>query len=243
MFSFKKKSTLNLVTNEKSSEMKERLFFHDLINQTHGLILFLDHKIMSEKVISSDEILLIKQEIKTLQSLVKDHYDFKHKNLNQTYDWVSFDEAKHAFETLSNTYFSNIQVTVTYQNSNKNLEADLIYYPCFYRILNNMIKNISESGCTQVAVTFKINESELSIETKNQMHKSAGLNTSEHLSRVILDEKVTPLKSMGLDSIHHLAEAHGGSFTFEITDHTWINQLKLPTKKSTDLLKTVKTAA
>ena len=243
MFSFNKKNTLNLVANEDPSEMKERLFFHDLINQTHGLILFLDHKVLSEKTISSDEIQLMKQEIKTLQSLVKDHYDFKHKNLNQTYEWVSFDVVKHAFETLSNTYLANMQIAVTYQNSNKTSEAELIYYPSFYRILNNMIKNISESGCNHVIVNFTMNETELSVETKNHMNKSVELNTSEHLSRVILDEKVNPLKSIGLDSIHHLAEAHGGSFTFEITDHMWINHLKLPTKKSSEVIKTDKTAA
>lgn len=246
MFSFKKKNSLHLAISQESPEsgdMKERLFFHDLINQTHGLMLFLEHKELAEKSISKDEILLMKKEIKTLQSLIKDHYDFKHKNLNQTYNWMPINIAKHAFDSLANTYLVNMSVTVTTKHSGLNSEEDMIYYPCYYRILTNMIKNISESGCSQVAVNFIISDEELIIETRNQIHKSVDQNSSEYLSHIILDEKVRPLKSLGLDSIHHLAEAHGGSFSFEITERTWINHLKLPIKKAGEFIKTDKIPA
>lgn len=175
--------------------------------------------------------------------MIKDHYDFKHKNLNQTYDWMPIAVAKHAFDTLAHTYLNNMSVTISTSFKGMSSEEDMIYYPCFYRILTNMIKNISESGCSQVSVSFVMNDEGLLMETKNQIHKSVDQNSSEYLSHIILDEKVRPLKSMGLDSIHHLAEAHGGSFSFEITERTWINHLRLPTKKARDFIKSDKIPA
>lgn len=244
MFSFKKKDAPNSnpLTSEQA-EVKERLFFHDIINQTHGLILFLENKELRGSIIREDEIQLVKKEIKTLQSLIRDHYNFKHKNLNQTYDWMPFSYALQAFEGLIQTYLSNIKIEVK-NEIDKNCEAqDLIYYPVLYRILNNMIKNIGESGCTLVSINILLNEAGLTIETFNQMHKSIDQNSSEYLARVILDEKINPLKSMGLDSIHHLAEENGGHFSFEISDRTWINRLFLPTQKPQSKIKNLKTAA
>jgi hypothetical protein len=249
VFSFKKKSAQNISTKNGSvdqseqAELKERLFFHDLINQTHGLILFLENKELQKSIINVDEVFLIKKEIKTLQSLIRDHYNFKHKNLYQTYDWMPFNYALEAFECLMSTYLANVEVSMKYSINNDSFDEDLIYYPCYYRILNNIIKNISEAGCVQVSITLTLDTSGLTIETSNQMHKSIDQNSPEYLTRVILDEKVRPIKSMGLDSIHHLAEENGGHFSFEIADSTWINRLFLPTRKPLPKIKTNQSAA
>jgi hypothetical protein len=235
VFSFKKKfiQLKDVSGNSESAElalMKDQLFFHDLINHTHGLLLFFEQKEMRGSIVREDEVQMIKKEIKTLQSLIRDHYDFKHKNLVQTYDWVPFSYAKLAFDNLSQTYLENVAVTTTFV-IDKDTDENLIYYPCYYRILNNLIKNISESKCNQVHFTFTINEKGLQVETKNHMQKSGNQNSSEYLTQVILDEKVSPIRSMGLDSIHHLAEENGGHFSFEISQNTWVNKLFLPTQK------------
>jgi hypothetical protein len=244
VFSFKKKDAQNDKSETSDqAEIKERLFFHDLINQTHGLILFLENKELRGSIIREDELQLVKKEIKTLQSLIQDHFNFKHKNLNQTYDWMPFSYALQAIEGLVQTYLSNINVEVNCERDEKSEAQDLIYYPVFYRILNNMIKNIGESGCTKVTINIVINHSGLTIETFNQMHKSLDQNSPEYLTRVILDDKINPIKSMGLDSIHHLAEENGGHFSFEISASTWINRLFLPTQKPKAKIKNLKTAA
>lgn len=240
MFSFKKKPNSQTQTKEDNSDLKERLFFHDIINHTHGLLLFLNSKEMSGKPIEKIEIQMMEKEIKTLQSLIRDHYNFKHKNLVQTYDWVPFSYAKLAFTTLAHNYLSSVDINVEFSVEG---DEELLYYPCFYRIMNNLIKNISESNCSQVDFSFKFNGEGLYVETKNTMNKANGDQSSEYLARVILDEKVLPLQSLGLDSIHHMAEENGGSFTFEISNNTWVNRLHLPTKKSSQILKSDKNAA
>ena len=239
MFSFKKKSEQNIYNQ---TDMKEKLFFHDLINQTHGLLLFLNHKEMTGEGVSRDEVQLIEKEIKTLQSLIRDHYNFKHKNLVQTYDWVPFSYAKLAFTNLSQTYFQDVSVNATFTIKGDHVEEDLIYYPSFYRILNNLIKNISEATPLKVEFNFVLDDKGLYVETKNLMRRDHN-NTSESLAQVILHEESSKVASLGLDSIHHLAHEHGGTFSFEIENLTWTNKLFLPTQKSGIKIKTDKIAA
>lgn len=226
VFSLKKKSLQN---SENSSDLKERLFFHDIINQTHGLLLFLNQKEISEETINKEEIKLMEKEVKTLQSLIRDHFNYKHKNLVQTYDWVPFSYAKLAFTNLSHTYFQDTTVDANFAIVGSHVEEDLIYYPSFYRILNNLIKNISEAQCSRVEFQFVLDEVGLTVITKNQL-KKCSVETSESLTQVILSEQPKSVQSLGLDSIHHLAEEHGGLFSFEIENNTWINKLFLPTK-------------
>lgn len=239
VFSFKKKSDQHL---ENHSDLKEKLFFHDLINQTHGLLLFLNHKQLTKEGVRADEVQLIEKEIKTLQSLIRDHYNFKHKNLVQTYDWVPFSYAKLAFANLSNNFLGDVHVSATFTIQGERVEEDLVYYPCFYRIVNNLVKNISESECDKVEFNFVLNEKGLFIETKNLLKKCTK-DSSEALAQVILEEKTSTIKSLGLDSIHHLAEEHQGSFSFEIENNYWINKVFLPTKSNISTIKTDKIAA
>ncbi|MEA9358546.1 GHKL domain-containing protein [Bacteriovorax sp. PP10] len=238
MFTLKKKPVQH---SESSQDFKERLFFHDVVNQTHGLLLFLNQKEISGENINREEIQLMQKEVKTLQSLIRDHFNYKHKNLVQTYDWVPFSYAKLAFENLSQTYFKDTQVNATFTIVGKDSEEDLIYYPCFYRILNNLIKNISEAQSPNAEFNFVMDEVGLTVVTRNQLKKSS-TDSSESLTRVILNEDKL-IKGLGLDSIHHLAEEHGGIFGFEIENNTWINKLYLPTQNSMSLRKTDKIAA
>lgn len=238
MFTLKKKPLHNF---ENSQDFKERLFFHDVVNQTHGLLLFLNQKEISGENINREEIHLMQKEVKTLQSLIRDHFNYKHKNLIQTYDWVPFSQVKLAFENLSQTYLEGTKVSATFTIVGKETEEDLIYYPCIYRILNNLIKNISEAQSTNVKFKFVMDEVGLTVVTSNELKKSTN-DSSESLARVILNEKQSA-KGLGLDSIHHLAEEHGGIFDFEIENNTWINKLYLPTQNSVSVRKTDKIAA
>lgn len=243
VFLFKKKIYNNSEQQlEDQDDLKEKLFFHDLINQTHGLLLFINQKQAIGHGVLPNEVHLIEKEIKTIQSLVRDHYNLKHKDLIKTFDWVPFSYAKLAFTSLSNNYLSEMEVNVTFTIHGELVEEDLIYYPCFYRILNNLIKNISESNCEKAEFNFLLNEKGIYIETKNSLKKSSA-DSSEGIARVILEDRKNAIKSLGLDSIHHQAQENFGTFSFEIENNQWINKVYLPTKSCITHIKTHKIAA
>lgn len=230
MFSFKKKQAFDLNSFD-ASDMKERLFFHDIINHTHGLVLFLHQKELQKENIKVEEVKMISDEIKTLQSLIRDHYDFKHKNLVQTLDWVPFSYAKIAFNNMCQTYLTDKKLITTFDVIEATGAENLLYYPIFYRILNNLVKNISESNASLVNFEFRFDEFGLEVISKNEMRVNGENELPEHLARVILNENNPKIVGLGLESIHHLAEENGGTFSFEITDSVWINRLFLPSSK------------
>lgn len=231
MFLFKKKSAQGETQNLSEGELKERLFFHDIINQTHGLLLYFSQKEMSDESLCPEEVKMIASEIKTLQSLIRDHFNYKHKNLGQTYDWVPFSYLQFSFSYLKMTYLSDKDVTISFKNDGAG-ELEEVYYPAFYRIMNNLIKNIAESKSQKVEFLFHLQRQGLFIETKNSMNSGMEKSVPDHLSRVILSESSPQIMGLGLESIHHLASENGGDFTFEIIDGQWINRIFLPVRAS-----------
>lgn len=225
MFSFKKKSQEEV----SEQELKERLFFHDIINQTHGLLLYFNQKEFSHEGLSLDEVKMISSEVKTLQSLIRDHFNYKHKNLGQTYDWVAFSALQLSFSYLKMTYLNEREVTTSFRSEVAGDDQE-IYYPSFYRIMNNLIKNIAESKSQKVEFTFHLKNEGLFIETKNPICVGWENEVPERLSQAILNESSQPILGLGLESIHHLASQCGGEFAFEIVDHTWINRIFLPVR-------------
>lgn len=234
MFWFNKKEQIqneNVIT-----EKKERLFFHDLINQTHGLLLFLNQRQTQKQDIKFSEITLLENEVRTLQSLIKDHFNFKHKNLSSTYDWVPFSIAELSLIGLIKTYLPNNKVqtfihlggSIGHDKSIEERENSFIYFPVFYRIMNNLIKNMAEANSSEVHFCFDYSLDNFTIETKNKINGSENLkNISDKIAQIILEEK--PVSTgLGLESIYHLAVENGGSFDFEITNDMWINRISLP---------------
>ncbi len=224
-------------------EKKEQLFFHDLINQTHGLILFLTHRKKSRQKISIEEIELLEHEIRTLQSIIKDHFNLKHKNLASSYDFVTFSAAETILHNLINMYFPKESVQtfiylkgeISEVNSLNNRKKIEIYYPSFYRIMNNLIKNMAEAKTSEVIFIFTYTNNELEIETRNKINSKSNIqNIADNLSRIILDEVASQGKNLGLglESIHFQAESCGGRFEFEICNDVWINRIFLPQEKS-----------
>lgn len=240
MFWLKKNSSHTHFEQDK----RERLFFHDIINLTHGLILFFNQRQSSNKGIDKEEIPMLEKEIRTLQSLIKDHYHYKHKNLSSTYDWVSFSVAEMALNGLIQTYlpdqktktFIKREGLISYERSLSERENAVIYFPVFYRIMNNLIKNMAEAGTNEVHFYFNYFENGLLIETKNRItSKIDQKKMAEELSRLILEENFEEQKSpensgigLGLESVHHLSSELGGRFDFEIVDDFWINKITLP---------------
>lgn len=196
-----------------TKKTKEELFFHDIINLTHGIILFLDQKETKKELIDSSETKLLLQEVKSLQSLIQDHFNLKHKNLVQIDEYVPLESIKKIFENLRETYLKNKKIVVTFKNEAK--KDELFYYPHLYRIMNNIIKNIAESSVGEISFDFKIDQAGLFLETKNQILEWSDRGRS-------LSEKI------GLKAIEHLIKENGGTYKFYTSDNLWINQLFFP---------------
>jgi hypothetical protein len=232
MFLLKNKNQLNNDLNYH--EKRERLFFHDMINLTHGLILFFNQRQNAQKNINFKEIQLLEREVRTLQSLIKDHFNYKHKNLGHTFSWVPFSIAEVAVTSLIQNYLPEESVqTFVHKNFGENINGEEnvhVYFPVFYRIMNNLIKNMAEARTQEVYIDFNYNELGLIIETKNLRNSSQDfLKISDDLTRVLKDEKFSNLpEGLGLESVYHLATESGGKFDFEISNDYWINRVFLP---------------
>ncbi len=227
-------------TQSSTSEKRERLFFHDLINHTHGLLLFINLRQSQKRGLKAEEIEVLSSEIKTLQSLIKDHFGLGHKNLLGTFDWVPFSSALISLTGLIHTYlpqnlastFIHFKGELSYEKSVMEREKCLIYFPVFYRIMNNLIKNIAESGSDEVNFYFDYGDNGLTIETRNNFNNKERIRKlADVLGQVILDESTNDNR-FGLESIHHLTLESGGLFEFEVANDLWINRILLPRRST-----------
>ena len=190
---------------------KDRLFFHDIINQTHGIQLFLKHKISSNCVIEIEDAKLISKEINILQTLIRDHFNLEHKDLGNISEYVQFQDTKKVLDGMLSTYLSGIELACDYSGLEYSCE---LHTTSFYRIMTNLLKNISESKSTKVKLSFIVSELGLQIFAENQIQFGP-----KHGSGV------------GLESTRKLCIDNGGTFEFKIIDEFWISEVFLPTKK------------
>lgn len=196
---------------------KDRLFFHDVINQTHGINLFLS----SKASLDSSEIELLKNEVRTLQALIQSHFGLTHKNLNDNENQKGAQEKIRAsLDKLIELYFPQAKESMVVNfKGEEGAEVDFIV---LYRILNNLVKNMAEAKVSESHFCLNFTEQGLSVETKNP----------------ILDKNAfKDRKGQGLDSIALLANENGGFFQYEIHQDQWLNHIFLPYKNSSSIKK------
>jgi hypothetical protein len=221
---------------------KERYFFHDIINQTHGINLFLSSKISEQKGISHVDTGRIHSEVKLLQSLIKDHFGYGHKDLDESYEYVNFDFAKMGLYNLIENFLGDDDIVCHFVfkgdiASNISLEdrnRAVVHYPTFYRVLNNIIKNISEENSKLIEFTFSYESDGLHVTIKNKI-LSLRDNRDEvekDLSNIILKTNVLNFKSresgLGLESISSLIKNIDGEFKFSIEGEFWVSEIFFP---------------
>lgn len=210
------------MSNENEKTKRERLFFHDLINQTHGLILFLNQRQNQQTGIDAVEIPMLEQEVRTLQSLIKDHFLFQHKNIHSDYEVVPFSVAESALMVLIQTYLTSSEVKTFIRLKGEKRESAVVYFPIFYRIMNNLIKNMAEAHAEEAHFSFEFTSSGLVIETQNSIGEK-------------VDQKSR--NGAGLESIEFLALEIGGSAHFEKSADTWTNRIYLPANSGVQEIK------
>jgi len=231
---------------QDQEERRRRLFFHDLINHTHGLLLFLNHKLQEGQHIKNPEISTLSAEIRLMQSLIQDHFALKHKNLKRHDDYGPLSAAKGAIDHLLNTYLNPRMVEVNVAYNGQGL-GDL-HYPSLFRILSNLIKNAAEVGSDQLYLIFESSVHGLKLTVKN---RTVGLwNNPEQLSHrlegIILQDDVMGDESgelsveergLGLESVQELAAEQGGSFEFRVEGDYWIGIADLPYRAALEIRK------
>ncbi len=205
-----------------ADKSQESIFFHDLINHTHSLILFLAQKRALEKSIDQKEIMMIEQEIRLIQNLLKNRFNIKHKNLDEDSRDLDLFSAILLIDSLikmylpSNFYKTEVQYGFNFYtviNSSKKNEY-FLNSASFHRIMGNLIKNISETKNHEVNVFIDIYQDQLSIETSNFNVDSNARNKAK--------------SGYGIASINSLASRMGGKYEFESNGNLWLNRLILP---------------
>jgi hypothetical protein len=222
-------------------EDKDKYFFHDLINITHGINLFLESRISTENNISTNDAKNIKHEIKSLETMIQNHFEYQHKDLIDVQEIITFTEAKvNLYQTIQ-TYLPSDLVECHFiyngflsaDSSNYQKELALIHLPSFTRIMGNIVKNMSEVDTTQAEFIFNYDLRGLHVITKNKIYKLKDdrLNLAEKMKDLILDQQYNSkntIEGLGLKSIQSQVKSIGGNFRFKIENGFWISELFIP---------------
>jgi hypothetical protein len=219
------------------NEKRDRLFFHDMINSTHGMALNLQYKLYQNKGLGPDGLKELLNEVNHLELLLKDHFGYGHRNLDNHQMVISFHKIKSSINQLIATYlpseFFHCQI-----NFEGGLKGDEFSDPCpvhfasFYRIVGNLVKNIAERKTQQVGIIFDYRDDGLWMTFTNQIYnldrKSGEL--AHELGKIILkeDQESSLYKGLGLESIASLCTEQNGRFEFGIENGHWVSLIFLP---------------
>jgi hypothetical protein len=202
---------------EPKNDEKSRLFFHDLINQTHGILLFLGQK----HSLDQSEIESLRAEVKLLQSLVQDHFCFEHKNLDSSKNsQTPFLKIKSSLDKLLALYYPDGSPEIEIMIGGE-VCGNVDFVP-LYRILNNVVKNMAEAKVSKAHFNIDFTKTGITISTQNPI--------VDKITR-------TDSKGLGLLSIASIASEMGGFFQYEIHEAIWINNVFLPYKTSITIKK------
>jgi hypothetical protein len=222
-------------------ENKEKYFFHDLINITHGINLFLESKLSKDHEIKSTEVESLINEVKLLETLIQNHFKYNHKDLAETEEIITFNEAKISLYQMIQSYLPSDQVEchfiyngfLSVDSSSYQKDLALIHFPSFSRIMGNIVKNMSEVKTSQAEFIFNYDLRGLHVVTKNKIYKLKDdrLNLAEKMREMILKDQKTTAESsegIGLKSIQSLVVSFGGEFRFKIENGYWVIELFIP---------------
>lgn len=217
---------------------RERYFFHDVINHTHGINLMLRARVMKNRGLTYEETISLVTEVSALQSLVQDHYGLGHKNIVDNWEWKKFSFLKNSTYNLVENFLPPHQVECFF-NFKGSLEEGGEFDPeisfvAFQRIMTNLIKNSAEAKATRVEITFEGLENGVKINVKNDVYRKrpVGYELGMSLARMIQGHREERYEGVGLEAVESLCQEWGGSFQFFIHEGTWVSEVVLPYKKS-----------
>lgn len=214
---------------------RERYFFHDLINHTHGMGLMIHYRLTKKRGLTYEETIGLSAELHALQTLVQDHFGLQHKNSTNDWEWQSFSFLKNMTVNLVHSFLPESEVdsffifkgTLSEQES---FDPSVAFAP-YHRILTNLVKNCAEAGSRRVEFVFVGFEEEFTLTLRNDVYRErpSGYELGKSLESLISGSK-NEFKShgVGLESIEALCTEQGGQFHFFIEDGHWVSKVTLP---------------
>lgn len=224
-------------TDFDNQNRKDRYFFHDMINHLYGISLKLTYRLSKGKGLEKDELGPLLNEVMALQNLLSDHFGFKHKNINHSFDYMPFNEMKDLIHSQIQSFFGEkTRVEIIYsgvfdQGHSHEFSSPSLPFASFYRILTNLLKNAREAKAQNIEIIFDGDFHQLSMKMKNDFHHLGDnpFELSEGLSKVIQAQShQNSSQGLGLAAVESLCREHGGEFSFDIKDGFWANYLTLP---------------
>jgi len=218
---------------------RERYFFHDIINHTHGMGLMLRYRLLKEKGLTYEETISLSAELQALQTLVQDHFGLNHRNTSNDWEWKSFSFLKNMTVNLVHSFLPESQVDSFFTYKGTLAEGES-FNPCvafapYHRILTNLVKNCAEAGSKRVEFIFDGRVDDFTLTLKNDVYKEkpVGYDLGKSLEYLISGTTKDNFigHGVGLESIETLCKEQGGSFHFYIENGHWVSQITLPFNK------------
>jgi len=212
---------------------KRKMFFHDMVNQTHAMHLWIQNKLAAQESLTAEEMKVLLKEIKMIQTLTKEFFQLEHRNLQACEDWVSFQTLQKIFQDTMKMYFSDKKYTFRFvvkdsQNRQVNFK---IQFSLFQRICTNILKNIYDIGALEGEFVLENKESGASLQITNKVPPAAEESNERPAGRAaglngppLLDVS----GGIGLRSIAHLCQTVGGHFHFKQEGDYWTGEVFLP---------------
>ena len=239
---FMKSGESKFNNNDLENNILDRMFFHDVINHTHALLLFLRSK-KSNQTMSSEEIQSLVVEIKLLQETIHNHYGFNHKNLGKNEVMVSFHIAMGRVYNLVDSYFvKNESVTFEFRGMVSDTSDLDVIRTCkidiisFHRVMTNLLKNAYEAGSDEIICIFDYQEDGLHFKVLNSLNRFSQnkMNLEKDLGQFILHSDMKASDHLGLESITKICQENGGSFHFSIDNGYWKSECFLANTRSAE---------
>ena len=183
---------------------KDHLFFHDLINHIHGMLLFVNCRMENNKgLVFSDCEKLIK-ELEMSESLIQNHFNHKKPPIHADISLI-----KKKLKSVITSFLPEKSCKINFKED----AHGVIHYITFYRIISNIVKNMAESQAENFEFDFITRQDGLHFITKNKINLKKNKDNKE---------------SLGLVSIKSLCREEGGEFKFFTKKDMWINEVFLP---------------
>jgi len=208
----------------------EKLFFHDLINHTHGLLLSLEsRRDQATDKEAREQFGHFAHEIEKLQLLVQDHYKYHHKNLKGLKPYLKVSELEAEAHRIFENYLPAPDWNIHW-HGDVSFDGELPA-ATFVRIITNLAKNMAESHAMEGEIHLSTNPDQLVIKTRNRISKEYRPDPSAPWKHHALNDQFRELGS-GLKSIHRQCQSLKGQFLFVVEGEYWVNKLTIPLKFS-----------
>jgi len=217
---------------------KERYFFHDVINHTHGMNLMLRARMMKNIGLTPEETRAFSGELFALQSVIKEHFGLAHKNMERMDSHIAFRDFKKNIINVVESFFPDNE-TEFHFNFNGTVApeseaAPFVPFVPLHRILTNLIKNCAEANAKKIEITFSGDELGLTITVVNDLAKlerrdyELGNSLAQIIQNGDSEQGKQDLGGLGLEAVASLCTEWGGHFDFSLSPSYWTSIVRIP---------------